>query len=290
MNGIEKHQANRMTSYVPLNIMVEVTSRCNLVCPMCPRQHGKRKQRADGDMSMENFKRIVDQMKPERMALFYSGEPLLNQNFFDMCRYAKHDAGITFIKINTNGVLLSRGGYVRELVTCGLDKVVFSLECNADIHAEIRGSNYNQVKDNIVNAIKEKNACNSNTVIEIQHLITSDVDKNDITQSEMYWLKLGVKVGTASVSGLAGQVPDLGDTRPQKKTCKEIWTNLIVAWNGDVTHCCVDHAFQLKFGNILEEPLSGVWRNGKAEWLRRCHEDNKELPALCKQCLIGNNA
>jgi len=68
-------------------LVIETTSRCNLRCRGCYRYLGQG-VRGQGDMSLEDFKMVVDQFpKTTKIVPFSDGEPLLHPDFGDMLAY-----------------------------------------------------------------------------------------------------------------------------------------------------------------------------------------------------------
>src|SRR5258707_8420248 len=88
----------------PVCIYLEVTNRCNLLCPTCPRTFEDLEPPAD--MSWELFTSIVDQFpRIARVVLHGVGEPMMVRDLPRMIRYLK-DRG-SYVLFNTNGTLLS---------------------------------------------------------------------------------------------------------------------------------------------------------------------------------------
>ena len=71
----------------PRKLNIEVTTRCNLDCAMCMRRVWKEDT---GDMSLETYKALLP-VFPEIEAanVIGIGEPLLNENIFEMIRVGK---------------------------------------------------------------------------------------------------------------------------------------------------------------------------------------------------------
>src|SRR5271155_2496876 len=66
---------------LPVEYIVETTAKCNLYCPMCPRENYKQPKE---DMTDDVFERIVRQAgnSAEHMMLIGLGEPLLDPQIF----------------------------------------------------------------------------------------------------------------------------------------------------------------------------------------------------------------
>src|SRR5215210_5325101 len=88
---------------LPVEYIVETTAKCNLYCPMCPRETHKQPKE---DMPDEIFSRLVREAgaSAEHMMLIGLGEPFLDPKIFERIEYcAEH--GISTL-LSTNGTLL----------------------------------------------------------------------------------------------------------------------------------------------------------------------------------------
>src|ERR1700743_3312981 len=88
---------------LPVEYIVETTAKCNLYCPMCPRETHKQPKE---DMSEEVFARLIDQTgrSAEHMMLIGLGEPLMDSEIYrriELC----HRHSISTL-LSTNGTLL----------------------------------------------------------------------------------------------------------------------------------------------------------------------------------------
>ena len=114
-----------LLSYFPSRLWIEVTSHCNLRCPLCPNQGlpGKKK----GFMAWELFQKIVDQAAGQvhDIYLFHRGEPLLHPRLPEMIDYAEHRGIPT--RIHTNATLLTES-LSRRLLSSRLRMISFSFD------------------------------------------------------------------------------------------------------------------------------------------------------------------
>ena len=102
---------NHIKTEFPLHLDIEVTSYCNLACPMCPRTHrvelGKWENRM---MKLDTFKKIIDEgtkkggLKVINLNNF--GESFYNKNIIEMIEYAK-SKGVIDIMLHTNGTVMT---------------------------------------------------------------------------------------------------------------------------------------------------------------------------------------
>ena len=100
----------------PSRLFVEVTSRCNLRCPMCVKQSGNEDALED-DMSPETFE-ALEPAFPYLQALILNGvgEPLMHPRLEEFIRAAKRliPAG-SWVGFQTNGHLLDKARGFRSL-------------------------------------------------------------------------------------------------------------------------------------------------------------------------------
>src|SRR5437764_5222636 len=87
---------------LPVEYIVETTAKCNLYCPMCPREtHAQPKE----DMADAIFERLVSESgrTAEHMMLIGLGEPFLDRKIFDRIEHCERH-GISTL-LSTNGTL-----------------------------------------------------------------------------------------------------------------------------------------------------------------------------------------
>ncbi|MAG19811.1 hypothetical protein CL618_00045 [archaeon] len=120
-------------SFLPLNIALFLTLRCNAKCKMCNLQDILNKDNREPKLEeIENFVKTVRKRKPS--FVLFGGEPLLRNDFVDIVKIIKKyklSCGIF-----TNGLLLDEER-IKEIVENKLDYVVFSLQGIGKVHDEV---------------------------------------------------------------------------------------------------------------------------------------------------------
>src|SRR5512147_1340882 len=88
---------------LPVEYIVETTAKCNIYCPMCPRETFKQPKE---DMTEAIFNRLVSETgrSAEHMMLIGLGEPLLDRAIFERIEYCERHNIHTLL--STNGTLL----------------------------------------------------------------------------------------------------------------------------------------------------------------------------------------
>lgn len=115
----------------PSRLFVEVTSRCNLHCPMCVKYSGPTKS-PEGDMTPAVFESLGPAF-PFLDALILNGigEPLLHPNLEDFIRVAKRSMpAASWVGFQSNGHLLD-ATRARSLARAGLDKIFLSVDATS---------------------------------------------------------------------------------------------------------------------------------------------------------------
>ena len=292
----------------PSRIEIEPTSVCNLECPLCETPRSRRKK---GRMSLDDFTRIIDEVRGRitrcNMGLF--GEPLLNTDIFKMVRYAE-SAGIR-IRISTNATLLDR--YIDELFSSRLTQLVVCLDgASKETHEAYRvGSKFETVRDNIRLVCAEK----AKRAVEYPHIKLQFVvmKHNEHEMGKIEGLARELGVDTLSLKstflptslGQEQKIHFAKEYLPQSLSLSRFilkdgtvqvkfrpnvchWIkSSVIQWNGDVTMCCHDYHGELVVGNVFRDGgFQKVWesesyRRARKSVVRREYE-------LCRNCNMSD--
>lgn len=127
---------NPNNPYTPSLISWNLTKKCNLRCPHCYLEAGKK---AEYELSTEECFALVDEMKQlgTEMLILTGGEPLLRKDIFDLSQYASAQG--MWVVMGTNGVLVTEKT-ARKMIECGVKGVAISLDSiEAEKHNQFRG-------------------------------------------------------------------------------------------------------------------------------------------------------
>jgi MoaA/NifB/PqqE/SkfB family radical SAM enzyme len=123
-------------TFGPREVVLEVTTRCNLQCVHCFRFAVRGFRYVDMDYG--SFRRVVDNAVESgvtRLVFSGWGEPTVNPYVLDMLSYAK-SRGLTVV-LNTNGVRLAE--LAEDLVRVGVDELYVSIDAvDVDLYERIR--------------------------------------------------------------------------------------------------------------------------------------------------------
>jgi len=109
-----------------LTLQIEPTTACNLDCKICMRRN---LEKPITFLSLDNFKKLLDSGNARYVGLHGWGEPLLNQQLFEMVKYAEAKGVST--NLTTNGTLVREnldsifGSGLREIAFGVYDKELF---------------------------------------------------------------------------------------------------------------------------------------------------------------------
>ena len=144
--------------------VVEITSKCNLSCPVCIADAG-----GDWEMTVEEFKKLIDGLIRAELQIdilnLSGGEPLLHCRLLDIVDLALARPEIVRVSISTNGlVLLEQPQLVRELHQ---RNVVVSLQFDGfedSIYEALRGRKLLKQKSDILDLLASVGISTSLTV------------------------------------------------------------------------------------------------------------------------------
>ena len=135
-------------SGLPVEYIVETTAKCNLYCPMCPRETHKQPKQ---DMTDEIFQRLVQESgsTAEHMMLIGLGEPFMDPKIFERIEYCERHNTSTLL--STNGTFLDEKLAERLLAT-RLQHITLSFDGATKESFEFyrKGARFEKVRDNFV--------------------------------------------------------------------------------------------------------------------------------------------
>jgi MoaA/NifB/PqqE/SkfB family radical SAM enzyme len=137
-----------------LAFQIQITSRCNLRCPICTKNVFS-SEWIDGDMDMGTYEALSRAFPYLKQAYLDAwGEPLLHPNFWEMVSIAR-EAGCS-VGTTTNGTLINRD--VARRLAAGLDVVGISMDgATAGTYESIRrGAKFDQVVEGVRELVAAK--------------------------------------------------------------------------------------------------------------------------------------
>lgn len=275
-------------SNFPLHLDIEITTLCNLLCPMCPRTQmvAQNNFLNPGIMAFEDFQRIIDQGATHGLysiKLNYLGEPLVHPNIVEFVKYAK-DKGIVDVMFNTNGALLTEE-IGERLLDAGLDKLFLSFDSPyKKQYEQIRlGAKYEAVLTNIRYFYALKMKSYPHVQVRISMVMMSD-------DPELRKNYVRLFQETADAIGFDEyRDPDDRSIKPivHGFVCAQLYQRMFLRLNGNVSVCCADNRAEYIVGCWKTKPLQDIWHSERYTTIRKSHEDGHyhAIP-ICGVCTI----
>lgn len=271
---------------LPVEYIVETTAKCNLYCPMCPRQMYRQPKE---DMTEAIFERLVAESAPsaEHMMLIGLGEPLLDPKIFDRIEYcARH--GISTL-LSTNGTLLDEQAAAR-LLDSPLEHVTLSFDGATRETFEYyrKGARFEQVRDNFVRFCRMKHERRSRLQIVVQ-MVRLERNAPEAGEFVRFWKSVpGVDLVRIKEDETRLLRPGAGHPPGHwKHPCHYLWRGPVyVKHNGDVYPCCQSYALGGRpLGRIDERPLAELWNAPEIVRMRELHVAGRagEIE-ICSRC------
>lgn len=274
--------------YFPPIIWIEPTSICNLKCYMCPTGKGKVREISHGVMSLEIFNYIVSRLRGQaivRTALFFRGEPLINQNIVEMVRTAA-DAGLNPY-FHSNGTLMNRDA-AEQLIRAGLTYISFSFDgaTKSVYEKHRRGGIFEKTLENIRGFLEVKrDSAGTKPYVVIQSIGFANQDDPHAIRDLFKGLPVD-QFNQVPLHNWSGEVAECTITsQGQVYPCPDPWQRLTICWDGTVVGCCNDMLQKFILGNVLEQEIEKIWNGDSMQELRQLMKDGKnENHPLCRGC------
>ena len=288
------------TSSLPYILNLDLFNGCNLKCPFCAtgtNQHERDKAR----MPLATARRVLDLVQDHALEvrLYNWGEPFLNDDVFEVVRYAR-ERGLHTV-INSNLSLRVRD-LAERVVASGLDVLQVSLDGLRQETLQVyrRRGDLRLVFDN-VRAIAAERAKRGvpHPRLDIAFLVFRH-NEHEIGELEAVRRELGADRLFPRRAFIYERdwVPAHPRFQPLgalfRDRCDYLYTELTVEATGAVSPCCTNTSAKWDIGTVADvEDLPRFW-NGEAMRAMRSFEAGGaaggKSPVLCQFCgLVGRN-
>ena len=282
----------------PCIIMVEPSSYCDMVCPMCPVTLNQT-QRPRAILPLEVFEKLIAEIGNELILITFwnFGEPLLNENIFKMVKLAKTKKIFCALSSNLLSLTPERA---EAMIDSGLDYLIVSFDgASRETYEKFRGKgNYERVVKNLGHLIRKKNELRARRpFINLQFIVMRD-NEHEIGAIKEFSRRIGVdKLSLKKFTYVSEEtrsfLPRNSDyilgkykTSKRMKFCSRVWNSAVLCADGAIVPCCGDLNFEYKFGD-LNDPATGfmdIWNSESYRNLRKAIlEDINAIP-MCRNC------
>lgn len=273
----------------PMTLIIENTGKCNLKCPMCPREFGEYPAE---DFDFPLFKRLIDEIKDNAELVFPwgLGEPLINPDIFKMVRYCR-DAGL-YTVVSTNATLLNEERS-RLLLEAGLNNLIIAFDgTTPEVYEKYRkNAKYHKVKANILRFLEIKKEMNAEVFVVLQ-MVRLPENAHQVDDYHKMWSidgvdEIRIKEDEVVIPGVALQERIDHDRR--RNPCYQLWQGPVhINYQGDFRPCC--HMYNTDpIGNVSEASVHELWNSQAMQKIRQAHLDGdlSEYPD-CANCHAPN--
>lgn len=273
----------------PVSLIIESTGKCNLKCPMCPRQLSPYPAE---DMDFEMFARLIDEVKDHSEMVFPwgLGEPLINPDLFRMLEYCRQ-AGM-YTVVSTNATLLDeeRG---RRLIESGLNNLIIAFDgTTPEVYEKYRkNARFDKVRANILRFLELKQELKSDLFVVLQ-MVRLPENRSQVADYQRMWSIPGVdevriKEDEIVIPGVA--LEDRVSSHQRRNPCYQLWQGPVhIDYKGDFRPCC--HMYDTEpVGNVAESSLFELWNSEQLVELRNAHlEGDLSRFPHCRNCHAPN--
>ena len=257
---------------LPVEYIVETTAKCNLYCPMCPRETHKQPK---ADMTDEIFERLVREsgQSAEHMMLIGLGEPFMDRKIFERIEYCERHNISTLL--STNGTFFDEKTCARLLDT-PLEHITLSFDGSTKESFEYyrKGANFEKVRDNFLRFARMKHERGSKMQVVVQ-MVRMERNAGEVDAFVRFWKSVPgvdqVRIKEDETNVLQPEARHAAED--WKHPCHYLWRGpMYVKQNGDVYPCCQSYTLDGgPVGNIGTESLPEIWNSNAMQRMRELH-------------------
>lgn len=281
------YATNQIVSEYPLLVDIELSTVCNLKCPMCYTISDEFKSKVQSTlMDYELFVRIIDEIagKVPAIRLSLRGESTLHPKFVDCIRYAKQK-GIREVSTLTNGSKLDED-YFTEMLKAGIDWITVSVDGIGDTYESIRKPlKFNDTlnKFKMMKRVKEKYGAHR-PVIKVQSIWPA-IRNNP----EEFYNTIAPYVDLIAFNPMI----DFTETNKdivyvEDFSCPQLYQRLVIGADGLAMMCANDEDGEFIVGDANKETIYEMWHGKHVTDVREMHKKNKgfKCHSVCAKCYL----
>ena len=252
-------------------VVFELTNKCAYHCTICPREKMTRDQ---GVMSMELYKKIIDEAVPkgiECVTLLGFGEPMLDKYFVERVEYAKEKK--LYVSTDTTGYLLKEK-ISEELIKLKMDSMRFScFSTTKEIYKKLHNLNTFDLAIERINKLLElKKKFNSKYPKTGVYFVKQELNKHQTQDFIDYWENRVDEVNVWEAHNWVDAFDLRSKNYKRKKTCGRPNSGpLQIRYDGKISACCFDYNSELITGDLSKQSLDEIDNNIENINLKKAH-------------------
>jgi radical SAM protein with 4Fe4S-binding SPASM domain len=283
-----EYPQQQCTSDYPLLVDIELSSICNLTCPMCYTITDEFKQLVNSTrMDWELFKKIIDEIggKVPAIRLSLRGEATLHTKFIEAIKYAK-DHGIKEVSTLTHGGKLTLP-FFQKMVEAGIDWITISADGIGETYERVRKPlKFCDLLEKLkaIKQYKEEHKL-KRPVIKVQGIWPAIAECG----SDTYYNTFSPYTDLVAFNPLIDYLAkDTHIEYLEEFTCPQQYQRLVIGADGRVMKCSNDEENHEVIGDIKQETVHQVWHGEKMQAVRNMHLQPRGFmqSAVCRKCYL----
>jgi len=282
-----EYPKKQFVSEYPLLVDLELSTLCNLRCPMCYTITDEFKQKVNAClMDFSLFKKIIDEIggKVPAIRLSLRGEPTIHPNFIECIKYAKEN-GIREVSTLTNGSTL-KADFFSRMLQAGIDWLTVSVDGLDETYENIRKPlKFSETLGNLQEIKRIKNQAGVHKpVVKIQTIwpaIKDDPDK--------FYNTFATFVDLIAFNPLIDYLGNDDDIVYEDDfSCCQLYQRLVVGADGKVMMCSNDEEGSVIIGDANTESIHDIWHGEALNRMRAIHNttDGFKKVTVCTRCYL----
>jgi len=277
-----------LVSQYPDHVDVEISTKCNMRCPMCYTTTEEFKKTVKREfMSFELFKKIIDELAANNVysiRLSLRGEIFIHPDVIDMIRYAKKK-GIKEVSTLTNNLALNPELF-RKAMEAGLDWLTISFDGLGKTYESIRKpakfeESYNKIKE--YHRIKQ-DAKSVKPVIKVQSVWPAIKD-----DPQAYYDAFEPYVDEVVTQTLVDYLHKDHEIEYERNfDCPVLYQRLVIGADGIALLCSNDEFCYNPVGDANTQSIHEIWHGAKLTEAREIHKRHEGVEKLkpCRHCYL----
>lgn len=278
-----------ITPSYPCHIELEASAACQMKCPMCGQGKMYEQGLKMGNMPMDLYKQIIDEIhdKVYSIKLSWRGEPSLNPHMHDMIRYAKLEKKMKSVAFLTNFERYDREK-IDDLLTTGVDYVSISFDGLGDTYERIRfPAKFETVVENVKYFVQRRNELGlTRPAIRVQTIYSAIKDCAD--EYLDLWEPIVDRVNLIADQYRVDHDEGAYDLDPEY-SCGVPFNRMAIGWDGKVTQCYSDYGEKTLVADVSKVSVHDAWHSDGLKDLRKSMMEGTRLDkhAPCRTCDHG---
>ena len=271
----------------PLLVDLELSSVCNLRCPMCYTISPEFRKHVDAKiMDFGLFTRIIDEIggKVPALRLSLRGESTVHPRFVECVRYAKqHD--MKEISTLTHGGRLTLD-FFRQIQEAGIDWITISIDGVGETYERIRKPiKFEEILDKIKAIKKYKDERGLHRpVIKVQGIWPAIAE-----DPQRYYDTFSPYVDLVAFNPLIDYLGhDTEIEYLEDFTCPQQYQRLVIGADGLVMKCSNDEENREVIGDANSQTVHELWHGEAMQKVRKMHKKPRGFmnSAVCRRCYL----